>query len=154
MAAGEVEADVGGPCAHASTDLEQAHAERVKLQVWLAADDKPAAQRSAEPVDGRVQEQAELIGPEAVVAQALGAAGPLHILAPEFRGAAREGEGVEGCGLIRTGGHDEAGVGAFGQRFGFVDDPTEVRPPLRLIRGVGNQAHFLAGLGVLRGPPP
>jgi hypothetical protein len=29
-----------------------------------------------------------------------------------------------------------------------------VRPPLRLIRGVGNQAHFLAGLGVLRGPPP
>jgi len=62
-----VEAHAGSELVHAATDLKQAEAERVKLQGRQAAREQP--------VGGRMQEQAELVGTEAVVAQAVGDSG-------------------------------------------------------------------------------
>src|SRR5919197_4064142 len=98
MAAGQVEADGGAPCTDAATDLEQAQAEGIELHRRMASGGEPAAQRVEEPVDGCMQDEAELIGPEAMSTQAVGEAGPLDILDPEFGGAARDVEGVEGVG--------------------------------------------------------
>src|SRR5919202_2399255 len=120
MAAGQVEADVGGPFTDAAPDLDQAQAEGIELHMRMATGGEPAAQRVEEPVDGCMQDEAELIGPEAMIAQAVGEAGPLDILDPQFGGAARAVEGVEGLWLIAARGDDKAGVGAFGQHLRLV----------------------------------
>jgi len=68
VAAGEVEADARGQFTDTPADLEQAQAQRVELERRVALAAEPAAQRVKEPVGGGMQEQAELVGPEAVVA--------------------------------------------------------------------------------------
>ena len=61
-----------------------------------AGGDQPAAQGVEQPVGGGVQQQAELVGPEAVVAEAVGEAGALEVLDPVLRLAAVDVPVVEG----------------------------------------------------------
>ncbi len=98
MTAGEVEADAGGAFADTAADLEQAQTERVEVERRVALTAEPTAQRVEEPVGGGVQEQAELVGPEAVVTQAIGDAGALEVLDPECGLAAIDVPVVEGSG--------------------------------------------------------
>ena len=74
-------------------DLEQAQPQGVELQRRVALRAEPAAQRVEQPVGGHVQEQAELVGPEAAVAQAVGEAGAFEeaIRQPETKDERRIG---------------------------------------------------------------
>ena len=69
MAAGEVEAHAGGQFADTTADLEQAQAQRVEVERRVALAAEPPPQGVEEPVGGGMQDEAELVGPEAVVAQ-------------------------------------------------------------------------------------
>lgn len=72
MAVGQVEADLIGQALEPTTDLEEQEPECVELQARHAPLEEPAAQGVQEPVGGGMQEQAELVGPEVMVAQAIG----------------------------------------------------------------------------------
>src|SRR5919204_2791977 len=110
VAAGQVEAHVQGELADTAADLEQAQPEGVELQVGVATRAEPAAQGVEQPVDGGVQDQPKLVGPEAVVAQTVGVAGALQVFNPEFGLASVNVPIVEGFGVVRAGGHDKTGV--------------------------------------------
>ena len=80
MAGGEVEADAVGQFADAAGDLEEAEAEGVELVVSRLGPGKPAAQGVEEPIGRQMQEQAEVVGPEAMVAEAVGLESDLEAL--------------------------------------------------------------------------
>ena len=67
MTGGQVQAYPGRGFPHAAADLEQTAPEGIQLQGGLAPRLQPAAQGVEQPVGGRMQEQAELVGPEAVL---------------------------------------------------------------------------------------
>src|SRR5438067_2054700 len=69
----------------------------------------------ASPLGSRVQQQAEGIGPETVVAQPIGAQGVLEVLDPSLRLAPVDVPVVELERLLGPGGDHEAGVGALRQ---------------------------------------
>ncbi len=64
--------DATGGAEHAHTDLKQAQAEGVHLGIGELGAVCGAAEHIHEDVGGGVQEQAKLVGPEAVTAQAVG----------------------------------------------------------------------------------
>ncbi len=97
-----------------------------------------------------MEDEAELVGPEAVVAQTVGDAGALEVLDPAFGRAAINVPVVEGRGRVGPCGDDEAGVGSLVQGFGLVDDASLPAPGLSLIGCLAHQADLLAG----RGAPP
>ena len=128
MMLGEVQPDLGEELPDPAADLEEAQPEGVELHAGHAAPDQPAAQGIEQPVGGGVQEQPELVGPEAVAAEAIGEAGVLEILDPQLRFAPIDIPVVERLRRIRPAGDHEAGVGALGQRLGFEDDPPRRAP--------------------------
>ena len=65
MVAGEVEAEAAGQLADAAIDLEQAQGVELDLGGLTEALDQPAAEGVQQPVGGGMQQQTELVGPEA-----------------------------------------------------------------------------------------
>src|SRR5262245_37838492 len=108
---GEGEADACGELADASADLEEAEPEGIELEAWDTESGQPAAEGVEEPVGGGVEEESELVGPEAVAGEAVGEAGELEVADPLLGGAAGDVEVVDGEGVVVAGGDDEAGVG-------------------------------------------
>jgi hypothetical protein len=88
MAAGQVQADAGEECTDAPADLAETQAQGVEWEGRVALGAEPAAQGVEEPVGGRVQEEAELVGPEAMVTPAVGDAGTLVVFNPALHLAA------------------------------------------------------------------
>src|SRR5215212_1147992 len=111
----EVAADLGdggeGAFANPAADLDEAEAEGIELQASGLGCEEPATELIEQPVGGGVQEQAEGVGPEAVVAEAVGAEGVLEVLDPVLRLAAVDVPVVEGQRLVGAAGDHEAGVG-------------------------------------------
>src|SRR5581483_4712857 len=85
VAGGELEADDRPELADAASDLEQAEAQGVELHTGRARRDEPATERVQQPVGRGVEEQAELVGEEAVAAHAVREAGILEVLDPQLR---------------------------------------------------------------------
>ena len=110
MARGEREADTGEQLTDSGADFEHTQSEGVELEGFVSGGDEPAAQGVQEPVGSRVEEQAELIGDETVITEAIALAGTLEVLDPQFWRATVHIEVVEGQWLIVPGGDDEAGV--------------------------------------------
>ena len=74
-----MDADVwdGEACglADPAADLDEAEAEGVELEACGLGCEEPAAELVEQPVGGGVQQQAEGVGPEAMVAEAIGRGG-------------------------------------------------------------------------------
>jgi hypothetical protein len=68
-----------------AADLDQAQPRRVQLHPRNFEFGQPTADRVEQPAGRPVQQEAELVGPEPVVAQAVGEAGPLEVLDPVLR---------------------------------------------------------------------
>jgi hypothetical protein len=136
---------VRGAFAHAAANLEQPQTEGVELQMRESASGEPATEGIEEPVDGSMQGQAEGIGPEAVVTQAVGEAGPFQILDPELRLAPVDIERIERGRFVGAGGDDEAGIGSLEEGFRLVDDAALPVPRARLVDGLRGQPGGLAG---------
>jgi hypothetical protein len=149
MTARQVDHDAADPLAHPATDLDETQTERAELESGETCLHEPAPQRIQQPVRGGMQEQPELIGPEAEATEPIGKAAVFQILDPLLGGAALHVPVVEVQRWIGTRRDHEAGVGAFGQDFRLVDDPARMRPGVGGIRGLAGQAHLLAGLLVL-----
>src|SRR5579859_5184488 len=96
MTAGEMQADAGEEFTHPATDLEQAQAQGVELERRIALRGEPAAQRIEQPVGGGMEQQPELVGPEAAITEAIGDAGALEVFDPQFGCAAINIPIVEG----------------------------------------------------------
>jgi hypothetical protein len=128
VAGGEVEADAGRELADAAGDLDQAQAQGVELNVGGRGAGEPAAEGVQEPEGGGVQDDAEGVGPEAAVAEAVGGERVLPVLYPVLGRAAGDVPVVERRRRVGTGGDDEAGVGALGERLGLEDDPPRAQP--------------------------
>ena len=111
MMGGEGEADGCGELADASADLEQAEPQGIELQAWQAEAGEPASEGVEQPVGGGMEQQAELVGPEAMATETIGEAGELEVADPLLGGAARDVEVVDGERVVGAGGDDEAGVG-------------------------------------------
>lgn len=112
MTGGEAEANPLPPLPDVATDFEQPQG--VELQAFDLARDQPAAEGVEQPVGCRMQQQAELVGPEAVAAQAVGKAGPFQILDRVLAVAAGDVPGIECVRGIDARGDDEAGVRPLG----------------------------------------
>src|SRR5262249_40859906 len=67
-----------------ATDLDETETEGVELQARATALDQKSAQCVEQPVGGGMQQQAELIGPEAVAAEAIRKAGGFKGLEPQL----------------------------------------------------------------------
>src|SRR5262245_49920431 len=92
-----------------------------------------------------MQQEAELIGPETMAAEAIGEAGVLAILDPEFRLTTPHIAMVERKRRqVGPAGDDEAQIAAFGEFLGFVHHPPLVRPRLGRLLAFAGQAHFRA----------
>src|SRR5579884_1779964 len=96
VAAREVERNAAGELLHGAAHLEQPQPQRVELHPGHAGGGEPAAQGIEEPVGGGVQQQAKLVGPEAMVAEAVGEAGVLQVLDPALDRAPVDVPIVEG----------------------------------------------------------
>ena len=103
-----------------------------------------------QPVGGGMQQQAEGVGPEAVVAEAVGRKRVLEVFDPVLGIAAIDVVVVEGEGRVVPGGHDEAGVRAFSEDLGLEDDAAGMGPGGGLIAGLAGQADLGAALLALR----
>jgi hypothetical protein len=68
--------------AHPAADLDEAQAHGIHLPARHARLHEPAPNGIQEPVGGGVQQQAELVGPEARATEAIGEAGILEVLDP------------------------------------------------------------------------
>lgn len=149
MTGREAQADVIAPLVDAPADLEQAQPQGVQLQARDVLVAQPAAHGIEQPVRGRVQQQAELVGPETVATQAIGEAGHFQILDGVLAIAALDVPIVERLGRIIPRGDHEAGVRSLGQRLGFDDHPPGM-VLLGLIGHLAKEADFLrAGCGPL-----
>ena len=96
-----------------------------------------------------MEQQAELIGEEVMAAQAISEAGSFEVFQPLLRLAPLDVPVVESQGRLGTRADDKASIGAFGQRFRFVDDAPWHGPALRLIGGLTSQAHLLGAASCL-----
>ena len=90
-----------------------------------------------------MEQQPELVGPEAMVAEAVGEAGDFEILDRVLAVAALDVPVVERLGRIRARGDHEAGVRPLRQRFGFDDHAPRVVPTLRLVDGLAEEPDFV-----------
>jgi hypothetical protein len=136
--------------AHPAADLDETEAQGVQLEAGDAGLHEVAAQRVEQPVGGGMQQEAELIGPEAVAAEAIGEAGVLEVFDPQLRFAPTHVPVVEGERReIGPAGHHKAQIAPFGQFLGFVDHAPLVGPRVGGIAPLAGQAHFLARLLVL-----
>src|SRR5215207_6195872 len=109
MTGRQAQADAIAPLGYAATDLEQTEPQRVQLHPLDLAPE-PAAQSIEQPIGGRMQQEPELVGPEAVVAETVGEAGALQVLDGVLAVAAGDVPGVEDLGRVGAGGDDEAGI--------------------------------------------
>jgi hypothetical protein len=66
MAGGEVQGEGGGALAEDGADLEECEAEGVELERGLSLLEQPGAEGVEQIVGGGMQEEAELVGPEAM----------------------------------------------------------------------------------------
>ena len=93
-----------------------------------------------------MEQQAELVGPEGMAAQAVGEAALLEILDAELGMIASLGiPGVERLGRVIPRGHDKAEIQALLQRFRLINHTPLMVPGARLILPVGDQPDFLPG---------
>ena len=122
MTTRQMQGEAVGISAHPAADLDEAEAERVQTQRGDPCLAEPAPQRVEQPVGGSMEQQAELIGPEAVAAEPIGKAAVLEIIDPLLGRAPLHVPIVEGERSVSAGRDDEAEVGALVQRLGFVDD--------------------------------
>ena len=81
-------ASVCAVLADPAADLDEAQAEGVELHARGSGLQQEPAQGVEQPVGGGMQQQAELVGPEAMAAEAIGEAGVLEVLDPQLRLAA------------------------------------------------------------------
>src|SRR5215212_1543991 len=88
VAGGQMEANPIGELPDPAADLEQPQAQGIHLSAGGISPGEPAAQGVQQPVGGGMQEQAELVRPEAVVGQAVGGQGVLEVLDEVLRLAA------------------------------------------------------------------
>ncbi len=77
MAGGEAQADPVVQLGDTATDLAQTQAQRVHQHRCDAHGHQPAAQRVQEPLGRGVEQQAERVGPEAVITEPVAEAGVL-----------------------------------------------------------------------------
>ena len=88
----KVKANVGdgevGAFAYPAADLDDAEAEGVELEGGNLGLEQPASELIEEPVGGRVEQKAESVGPEAMIAEAVSVEGVLEVLDPVLRLAA------------------------------------------------------------------
>src|SRR6266849_224827 len=80
-----------------------------------------------------VHEQAERVGPEAVIAQPIRLDRILEVLYPVLRLAAVHVPVVNTQGVLGPGRDDKPRIRAFAEGFGFVDHATWLRPRPRLV---------------------
>ena len=134
MAAGQVEGHPIQALADPAPDLEQSQPQRPQLQVGDLALSEPATDSIQEPVSRTVQKEPELIGPEAMTAQAIGEAVILEVLDTEFGAIPAPGvPGVEVLRRILPRGDHKAQVEPLLERFRFVDYPPLSLPGVGLI---------------------
>ena len=89
-----------------------------------------------------MQQQAHLVGQEAVAGEAVREAGALQILDPVLRLAPVDIGVVDLLGWGSAGGHHEAGVRAGSQNLRLDDHPAWIRPRSGLIVGVVHQPYL------------
>src|SRR6266511_529326 len=75
VAAGEAEADAGRALVDTPADLEQGEPQGLELPPGGPGGDQPAAQGVEQPVGGGVQQEAALVGPATMAAEAVAVAG-------------------------------------------------------------------------------
>src|ERR671934_417610 len=96
VAARQMERDRTEVLRDPTANLEEVEAQGAELEVGHAEPSQPAADGIQQPVGGAVQQEAELVGPERVAAQAIGEAALLEIFDAEFGAVAAAGiPGVE-----------------------------------------------------------
>lgn len=98
-----------------------------------------------------MEQQPELISPEAVATEPVGETRALEVVDPLFGRAALHVPVVEGQRRIGTRSDDEAQVGTLIEDLGLVDDAPLVRLGACGIADLARQTHLRAGLRVL--PP-
>ena len=87
-----------------------------------------------------MQEQAEGVGPEAVIGEAVAGQGVPEVFDAVLGIATVDVEVVERERVIVAGGDDEAGVRAFEQDLGLEDDAARAGPGVSLIAGLASEA--------------
>src|SRR5262249_59635184 len=92
-------------------NLEHAQGEGAERQTGHAHLSEPAPEGIEQPVGGGMQQQAKLVGPEAMAAEAIGKAAVLEVVDPLLGFAAAHIPVVESQWGIETGREDEAGIG-------------------------------------------
>jgi hypothetical protein len=75
MARGQPKPDAVPELPDPAADLEQVQSQGVQLRRWGGQRHQPAAQRVQQPVGGGMQHQPKLVGPEAMIAEVIGATG-------------------------------------------------------------------------------
>jgi hypothetical protein len=96
VTARQLETEACGVCAHPASDFEQTQAQRSEPQGRDARLAQPAPQQVEEPVGSGMQQETELVGPEAVTTEAVGKASTLEVVDLLFGGAALDIPVVEG----------------------------------------------------------
>ena len=111
----EADADVGDvgeeAFADLAADLYDAEAEGVELETGGRGCEQPAAELIEQPGGGGVQEQTGGVGPETVIAEAVGCTRVLEGLDSVLHLAPVDVVVVEGPRIVGPGGHDEAVFG-------------------------------------------
>jgi hypothetical protein len=156
MTAGQVEVEGECPSVPAGADpaanLDEAQAQRVEVQPGGACRQQRPSQGIEQPVGRRMEEQAKLLGPEAVAAETIGKAGAFEVADPLFGQATVDLPVVEGKRLqIRAVGNHEAQMAAFGELLGFEDDAARVRPGLGGVLRRARQPDLVPRLVMLLG---
>src|SRR5947209_15036396 len=125
VAAGQVERDDLQAPTDPATDLDEPEPEGRELQVRSLQPRQPAADGIQEPVGCRMEQEAELIGPEPVAAQAVGEAAVVEILDTQFGMIpSPDVPAVELLGWIISGRDNESQSQPLPQPFRLGDDAS------------------------------
>lgn len=119
--------DAGSQLPHATADLEQPQPQRLQGQPRTTGRDQPTSQRM-QRVGGGMEEQADLVGEDAMTGEPIRETGPLQILDPVLRHAAIDVGVLEPFGRLGSVGDHEADIRAWRQDFGLDDDPASDGP--------------------------
>src|SRR4051794_6984958 len=93
-----------------SADFDDAQAEGVELEAGGLGREQPASELIEQPVGCGVEQEAEGVGPEPMIAESVGSEGVLEVFDPVLRLAPVNVPVVEREGFVGAGGHDEASV--------------------------------------------
>src|SRR5579884_3663952 len=104
MARGEVNPDAVGPLADAAAELEQVQPQGVELVGGGGRVGEPATQGVEQPIGGGMEQEAEGVRPEAMVAEPVCLERVLQVLDPVLRGSSRHVPIVQGAGCEAAGG--------------------------------------------------